>query len=106
MPEILTKYPQVVLQILKEAGLKCGAGATQKILTQCPQDRFCSLPTGELCIYGLDEIDKMTQISIQELRVGEVVSLNYLYILIFAILAFSFGFFISKLLERMRGSKK
>lgn len=67
MPEIISKYPDIVLQNLQEAGIKCGTGATQKILLNCPAEKFCSLPTGELCVYGLSDIPKMTQISGAEL---------------------------------------
>ena len=71
MPEQITKCPEVTLKVLKGAGAVCGEGAPQKILTQCPADRFCSLPTGEICVYGISEIPQMTQITLQEL--GEVV---------------------------------
>lgn len=67
MPEQISKYPDVTLKILKEAGAVCGEGAAQKILTACPPERFCSLPTGEICVYGLDEIPKLTQITKEEL---------------------------------------
>jgi hypothetical protein len=67
MPEQITKYPDVTLQVLNGAGAVCGRGAPQKILTQCPVERFCSLPSGELCIYGIDQIPQMTQIKLQEL---------------------------------------
>lgn len=67
MPEQITKYPDVTLKVLKGAGATCGEGAPQKILTKCPADRFCSLPTGEMCVYGIKEIPKMTQITRQEL---------------------------------------
>lgn len=67
MPEQITKYPDVTLQVLKGAGARCGEGVEQKILKQCPADRFCSLPTGEMCIYGISEIPKMTQIKPAEL---------------------------------------
>lgn len=67
MPEQISKYPGITLQVLRESGAVCGQGAPQKILTQCPRDRFCSLQTGEICIYGIDEIPKMTQITTQEL---------------------------------------
>ena len=67
MPELISKYPDIVLQILKEAGMQCGTGAKQQILVNCPAERFCSLPTGELCVYGLNDIQKMTQISGAEL---------------------------------------
>jgi hypothetical protein len=54
------------IQVLKGAGAKCGEGAAQKILTQCPAARFCALPTGEICVYGIDEIPHMTQIDVRE----------------------------------------
>lgn len=63
MPEMLTKHPDVVLKILKDAHIKCATGETQKILTTCPLDKFCSLPSGELCIYGIKDISQMSQIS-------------------------------------------
>ncbi|RJG04706.1 hypothetical protein D3870_00525 [Noviherbaspirillum cavernae] len=67
MPEQITRYPDVTLQVLKGAGAQCGVGAPQKILTQCPKERFCSLPSGELCIYGIEQIPQMTQIRSHEL---------------------------------------
>lgn len=67
MPEQLTKYPDVTIEVLQSAGAVCGKGVEQKILTKCPKERFCSLPGGEMCIYGLDEIPNMTQITVQEL---------------------------------------
>lgn len=78
MPEIVTKYPDIVLQILSETGAECGTGAVQKILTAYPSERFCSLPTEEICVYGLNEIPQMTQIStekkIKEYRRGKKAS--------------------------------
>ncbi|MEN8260096.1 MAG: hypothetical protein ABFS02_05825 [Pseudomonadota bacterium] len=67
MPEQISKYPQVTLKVLKGAGAVCGEGAEQEILTQCPREQFCSLPTGEVCIFGLDQISQMTQITPEEL---------------------------------------
>ncbi len=67
MPEQISKYPDVTLRILEEAGAVCGEGVPQKILTACPPERFCSLPSGEICIYGIADIPTMTQISKQEL---------------------------------------
>ena len=66
MPEQLTKHPEVTLQVLRSAGAKCGEGASQSILTQCPAPRFCKLPGGEVCVYGLGEAPRMTQISATE----------------------------------------
>ena len=67
MPEQISKYPEVTLKVLKGAGAVCGEGAPQKILTQCPAERFCSLSTGEICVYGIKEIPQMTQIRVKEL---------------------------------------
>jgi hypothetical protein len=67
MPEQISKYPDVTLQVLRESGAVCGQGAAQKILKQCPRDRFCSLRTGEICVYGVNDIPNMTQITSQEL---------------------------------------
>ena len=67
MPEQISKYPDVTLQVLREGGAVCGQGAPQKILKQCPRERFCSLKTGEICVYGINEIPKMTQVTSKEL---------------------------------------
>jgi len=67
MPEQISKYPDVTLQVLRGAGAACGEGAPQKILKQCPADRFCSLRTGEICVYGIRDIAQMTQITPREL---------------------------------------
>jgi hypothetical protein len=67
MPEQITKYPDVTLEVLRSAGAHCGEGRVQEILTQCPTDRFCALPGGEMCIYGLEDTPKMTQIQPEEL---------------------------------------
>ena len=67
MPEQISKYPEVTLEVLKGAGAICGEGAPQNILTQCPSEKFCSLSTGEICVYGIKDIPKMTQITPQEL---------------------------------------
>ncbi|KTD07788.1 hypothetical protein [Legionella jamestowniensis] len=67
MPEIITKYPQAMIKVLKGANIQCGIGDKQIILRHCPHDRFCSSPTGELCVYGINDISKMTQIHRLEL---------------------------------------
>ncbi|WP_024301572.1 hypothetical protein [Pseudogulbenkiania sp. MAI-1] len=66
MPELVSKYPEVTQQVLKSAGAVCGEGVAAKILTRCPAERFCSLPGGEFCVYGLDGLSRMTQISARE----------------------------------------
>jgi hypothetical protein len=63
MPEQLSKHPQVTLQVLQSAGAQCGVGAKQEILTACPPARFCKLPGGEVCVYGLPEAKQMTQVT-------------------------------------------
>src|SRR2546426_255935 len=63
MPEQLTKHPDVTLQVLRSGGAKCGVGEGQEILTRCPAERFCKLPGGEVCVYGLPDAPRMTQLS-------------------------------------------
>lgn len=63
MPEQLTRHPDVTLKVLQSAGAQCGVGAPQQILKQCPRERFCKLPGGEICVYGLDGAASMTQIT-------------------------------------------
>lgn len=72
MPEVITKYPVVLIKELQDAGIKCGAGIKQQILTACPKDKFCRAPTGEICVYTLDEIPTMTQINLSD--ISEVVN--------------------------------
>lgn len=62
MPEIITKHPAIVLQVLKSEGAQCGTGAKPKILKSCPADKFCTLAGGELCVFGSDELGQMTQL--------------------------------------------
>ena len=68
MPEQLTKHPEITLQVLRSSGAKCGEGAKQDILTQCPAERFCKLPGGEVCVFGLPQAAQMTQITSTEWR--------------------------------------
>ena len=63
MPEQLTKHPDVTLQVLRSAGAQCGSGAPQEILQACPAARFCKLPGGEICVYGLADAPRMTQLT-------------------------------------------
>ncbi len=67
MPEQITKYPEVTIQVLREGGARCGAGVEKQILTQCPSEQFCAFPSGEVCIYGISQIPQMTQVKPQEL---------------------------------------
>lgn len=67
MPELLTKHPSTVLEVLESGGARCGDDLPQKILKNCPREAFCALPGGELCVYGVDEIDAMTQIDSTDL---------------------------------------
>lgn len=68
MPEQLSKHPEVTLDVLRSAGAACGTGAPQDILKACPAGRFCKLPGGEVCVYGLPEATQMTQITAAEWR--------------------------------------
>jgi hypothetical protein len=67
MPEIITKYPDVTTQVLASAGARCGVGEPQKILTRCPRESFCAFPGGEVCVYGLGDVAKMTQVTRREI---------------------------------------
>ncbi|MBI2294596.1 MAG: hypothetical protein HYU76_00780, partial [Betaproteobacteria bacterium] len=62
MPEQISKYPEVTIQVLKGGGARCGPGVEKQILKQCPSERFCAFPSGEICVYGLEQIPSMTQI--------------------------------------------
>ncbi|MDF2696677.1 MAG: sodC [Labilithrix sp.] len=66
MPEVLSKHPDVALQVLKEQGAQCGVGVRPKILKACPQEKFCVLKGGELCVYGPTELGLMTQLTRNE----------------------------------------
>lgn len=68
MPEVLTRHPDTVLEVLKSAGARCGVGAPQTILTKCPRDSFCALPGGETCVYDIADVGEMTQISAADLE--------------------------------------
>ncbi len=67
MPEVLTKHPDVVLKVLESGGARCGDGLPQKILTKCPQEVFCALPGGEMCVYGVADFGAMTQLDNKDL---------------------------------------
>jgi hypothetical protein len=72
MPEQLTKHPEVTLQVLRSAGAQCDAGVAPKILVKCPPARFCKLPGGEICIYGLQDAPQMTQLTRSDWRALQV----------------------------------
>lgn len=67
MPEQISKYPEVTIQVLKGGGARCGPGVEKQILKQCPSERFCAFPSGEICVYGIDQVPQMTQIKTAEL---------------------------------------
>ena len=67
MPEQITRYPEVTIQVLKEGGARCGPGVHKQILTQCPSEQFCAFPSGEICVYGIAQIPQMTQVKPQDL---------------------------------------
>lgn len=102
MPEILTKHPDLVLTLLKSAGGKCASGAQQKILTSCPADHFCAFPQGELCVYGLDKIQTMTQISSGELAdfIGQTPTIysniNIVLLIVSCLFGLGMGWFLRK----------
>lgn len=87
MPEIVTKHPEIVLSVLKEANIKCGSGEQPKILKTCPADKFCTSPGGELCVYGIKDVSQMTQINVFELfrSSSTLIPLTGLLIMIFVL---------------------
>ena len=102
MPEILTRYPDVALSVLKSAGAKCGVGINQQILTSCPSEHFCSFPQGEICVYGLNDIGKMTQIHLNEFSdlVSSVPSIYSNINIVLLVVSCMIGIFIGLLLKR------
>lgn len=103
MPEIITKYPDVVLTVLKSSGAKCGGEQKQKILTQCPPSQFCSFPGGEVCVYGLSQLSSMTQIKsieIQEAMGGEVSMMWCGVALILLVFLFGLGLLVGAKLKK------
>ena len=102
MPEVITKYPDVALKILKEAGVKCGVGVKQQILTSCPKDQFCALPTGEICVYGINNIASMTQVSATDFAeiTGGVPTIFSPWNIILLAIACLFGMFFGMFLKR------
>jgi hypothetical protein len=113
MPEQISKYPDVTLKVLKEAGARCGEGAKQKILTQCPRDQFCALPSGEICVYGIDQIPQMTQITTEELarivcppdEQASIASLPFPDLAVMGTV-FTAGLFAGRLWRNRRGRRK
>lgn len=74
MPELISKYPDSALRILKSGKINCGNGAPQNILVTCPKENFCSLPQGELCIYDVKNTFSSTQINMVDLfRMPDIV---------------------------------
>jgi hypothetical protein len=67
VPEQISKYPDITIQVLREGGAQCGSGVEKKILKACPSERFCAFPSGEICVFGLNQVEQMTQIKPQEL---------------------------------------
>jgi hypothetical protein len=67
VPEQISKYPDITIQVLREGGAQCGSGVEKKILKACPSERFCAFPSGEICVFGLNQVEQMTQIRPHEL---------------------------------------
>ena len=72
MPEQLTKHPDVTLKLLRSAGGKCGEGLKPEILVSCPPAGFCKMPGGEICVYGIEDAGRMTQITKSDWRAIQV----------------------------------
>lgn len=72
MPEIYTKYPEVVIKLLAALpGVQIdliNQPQQREILKSCPRGSFIKLPGGELCVYHISQLLQSTQINKQELR--------------------------------------
>jgi hypothetical protein len=101
MPEILTKHPDIVMKMLKSAGAKCGEGEPS-ILKNCPKNQFCALPNGEFCIYGINDVASMTQISAAEMAeiTGGFPSIFSGWNIILLAIACLFGLFFGMMLRK------
>ena len=66
MPELLTKHPDIVIELLLETG-RVKLDEEKTILTKCPDSQFLRVYDkrgefiGELCVYDISKIDEMTQ---------------------------------------------
>ena len=95
MPELLARKPEIVMKILINNGAKCNTGEKQQILTNCPPDKFCSLKTGEFCIYGVNELSHSSQIQPMDMYFSD-----WVYISI-TIMILIFGMFCGWMLKSM-----
>ena len=101
MPELITKHPDIVLKLLNDVGAQCSTGAPQQILKVCPAESFCSLPTGELCVYGVDQVQQMTQITPADITTTSTFSWELIVLLILLFLiGFLLGWYIQKKRKR------
>ena len=46
--------PMAVPVLVREEAMR-GTGEPPQVLTACPAERFCKLPGGEVCVYGVAE---------------------------------------------------
>lgn len=68
MPELITEHPIALRHKLEAAGGRCGEEAEPEVLVDCPPEQFCSLPEGEVCIYGIEEIPDMAVTELELIR--------------------------------------
>ena len=92
MPEVITKHPQQLIQLLKAAKMKCGDAKTKPlILTSCPSESFCKIPQGEICVYGIQSARNMDQFGTLDFfkipMVGLPLFFLFLIVFLFGILA-------------------
>ena len=72
MSEQITKNLDTTRHVLNGVGAQCGQGLPQKNLKECPKERFCSFPGGEMCIYGADQLPQIKPTDGQALAVVTV----------------------------------
>ena len=72
MPELLTKHPKIVIDLLLQTG-KIKLTKKKQILKSCPDTQFLQVFDkdnqfiGELCVYDLSDIDNLTQFSCDDI---------------------------------------
>lgn len=72
MSEQVTKYLDTTRHALNSIGAQCGQGLPQKSLKDCPKERFCAFPGGEMCIYSADQLSQIMPAGGQTLAVVTV----------------------------------
>ncbi|MFY0541463.1 hypothetical protein [Nannocystis pusilla] len=66
MPEVLTRHPDTVIQVLESAGARCGEERPED-LEDLPRRVVLRPAGGETCVYDVADVADMTQVSAADL---------------------------------------